>query len=178
METEKVDKVYFYAIFGELKDPITVTTGYCNKYEDIILLLDNPKYAPKGTRISYTVISEKSYGLADQMLDIYEKNKRMLPWVTYLFNVITAMVDDEEFEYDIDVAFENALRMLNTFVKYDKSTMLMGKEEYEDILKNAKVAIKKAEAKSPEYGALELLIEKHEKRLALLNSGNHNIIIV
>jgi hypothetical protein len=44
--------------------------------------------------------------------------------------------------------------MMNTFVKYDKATLLMGKDEISDILYNAKVAMKKAKKKSPEYGAL------------------------
>jgi hypothetical protein len=173
------DKVYYYAIYGEIESPIAITAGYCKDYDDIIKFLDNTKYAPKGTKLFYAQISKESYDIANKMFDICERNKYMLNWVNFLFNVITTMInDDSYFQEDTDVAFVNSLKMMNTFVKYDKAIMLMGKDEISDILYNAKIAKRKAKKNSPEDRALGMIIEKYEKRLTLLSSGNCNVFFV
>lgn len=173
------DKVYYYAIYGETESPIAIIAGECNNYDDIIKFLNNTKYAPKGTRLFYAQISKESYGIANKIFDIYERNKYMLNWLNLLFNAITTMINDDSYtQDDIDVAFVNSLKMMNTFALYDKATLLMGKVEISDILYNAKAAKRKAKKKSPEYGALEMIIEKYEKRLTLLSSGNCNVFFV
>ena len=54
----------------------------------------------------------------------------------------------------------------------------MGKDEFSDILHNAKGAKKRTKKNSPEYKALEMIIEKYEKRLTILSNSNGNVFFV